>query len=165
MDLIGCIRRGPATLGWSEMPWLMRKGAFFSALFVALLLLFIPLSIVNLGDYQVNGRHVTGPYFLTHVYPWLLPLMVLLAAIAYGYWTERLWARPLPLVFWLGVDLMLLYEVVAGDVTRGDAFSYAAWGAAYVVVAWWYCYRKETVARYYQALASARGGRMTSAGG
>jgi len=137
------------------MPWLMRKGTVFSALFAAVWLLFLPLSVLNVGTYEINERQVTGTYFLTHVDPWLVPLIAIFAAIAYGFWTERSWARHLPLAFWFGVDLVLLYEIVSGD-AGSEAISYGVWAVIYLAVAWWYCYRKQSVVEYYKALEAAR---------
>ena len=151
------IRRGPCRLGWRAMPWLMRTGMWVSAVFAVMLTLFVPLAALGIGVYEINERSVSGPYFLSHAYPILLPFMVLLAALAYGYWTERLWARPLPIFFWVGMDIILLWEVLTGHGTRADNLEMAVWGAFYIIVAVWYCFYKQSVARYYRALERAYG--------
>jgi hypothetical protein len=156
MDFWRSIRKGPVSLGFEGMPLLMRVGIIGSTLFVGVWLLFVPFAALNLGTYTINDREVTGRYFLVHAYPFLLPFCGLMAAIAYGYWTERLWARPLAVWFWFAVDLLLLYLVVAGLVSSTDAVMYAFWAVAYVGAAWWYCYRKESVVRYYKALETTK---------
>ena len=155
MTVLESIRRGPTLLGWSAIPLLMRGGAILSVLFAGVWLLFVPFAAFNLGSYSINDQQVTGQYFLLHAYPILAPFVAILLAIAYGYWTERLWARPLPLIFWFAVDLVLLYEVVAGLVSTVEAGTYAMWAVLYLLAAWWYCYRKGTVVQYYQALTRA----------
>jgi hypothetical protein len=92
MDFWTSIRKGPVSLGFEGMPLLMRVGIIGSTLFVGVWLLFVPFAALNLGTYTINDREVTGRYFLLHAYPFLLPFCGLMAAIAYGYWTERLWA-------------------------------------------------------------------------
>jgi len=151
------LRRGPARVGWRAMPALMRAGTVLSALFVAIWLGFIPLAAFDVGDYSLNGRTVTGPYFLAHAYPVLLPFLALCAALAYGYWTERLWARPLPVIFWLAVDGVLFWEILAHEVVGGEATEFVVWAILYVVVALWYCFYKPSVAAYYRALERAYG--------
>ncbi len=155
MNFVTSIRRGPTVLGWAAIPLLMRAGIVLSTLVAGAWLLFVPFAALDLGTYSIDDQQVTGQYFLVHVYPILAPFIVLLLAIAYGYWTERRWARPLPLMFWFAVDLVLLYQVVAGFVTIGEAVTYAVWAVVYLVAAWWYCYQKEAVVRYYQALEDA----------
>ncbi len=155
MTLVSSIRRGPTILGWSAMPLLMRAGIVLSTLFAGVWLLFVPFAALDLGTYSIDEQQVTGQYFLVHAYPILAPFIVLLLALAYGYWTERLWARPLPLIFWFAVDLVLLYQVVAGFVGTGEAVTYALWAVVYLGAAWWYCYQKAAVVRYYKALEEA----------
>ena|SRR5437867_2938024 len=155
MTLISNLRQGPARLGWSAIPALMRAGVLFSSFAAAMILLFVPLSALNVGSYSINERVVTGPYFLTHVYPILAPYLVIALAISYGIWTERPWVRPLSLLFWLALDLGLLYEIAVGWVRAADAFVYAVWGVVYVLIVWWYFYRKTTVVSYYRKLVSA----------
>ena len=151
------IRLGPQRLGSRAMPWLMRTGMKLSVPFVAVWLPLTPLAAFNLGTYTINDRYVSGRYFLTHVYPILLPFMGLAAAIAYGYWTERLWARPLPIFFWLAVDCVLFWDILTGEGTKADNLAVAIWGVLYVVVAVWYCFYKRSVAEYYRALERAYG--------
>lgn len=156
--LFGRVRRGPERLGWRAMPWLMRAGTVGSVLFAGVWVSFVPLAALNVGTYTINDRVVSGPYFLGHAGPILLPFIVLLLAIAYGYWTERLWARPLPILFWFAIDLVLLWEIVTGDATGDDAVAFVVWGVLYIAAALWYCFFKESVARYYRALERAYGG-------
>ena len=156
MNIWTSIRKGPVSLGFERMPLLMRLGIMGSTLFAGVWLLFIPFAALNIGTYTINDRAVTGRYFLEHAYTILLPFFVLMVAIAYGYWTERLWARPLAVWFWFAVDLVLLYLVVAGSVTTTESVMYAFWAVVYVGAAWWYCYRKESVVRYYKALENAK---------
>lgn len=163
MNMWKSIRRGPVALGFERMPLLMRLGIIGSTLFVSVWLLFVPMAALNLGTYTIDDRVVTGRYFLVHAYSVLLPFLGLMSAIAYGYWTERLWARPLAVWFWFAVDLVLLYLVVAGLVSSTDAVMYAFWAVAYVGAAWWYCYRKETVVRYYKSLEDAKRGEPVGA--
>ena len=142
-------------LGWSAIPNLMRVGALLSSFMAAMFLLFVPLSAFDIGSYSINERVVTGPYFLTHVYPIIAPHLGLLVAIAYGIWTERTWVRPLAMVFWVAVDLILVYAVLVGLVPEAETVVYALWAVVYIAVVWWYFYRKATVIAYYRALASA----------
>jgi len=125
-----------------------------STLSVAIWLLFIPLSILNVGSYEINGEQVTGRYFLVHADPWLALPALILGAIAYGYWTERVWARPLPLVFWFGISLVLLFQIVSGAIGAAEAAIVGIWCVASLAVVWWYSYRKHAVANYYRALES-----------
>jgi len=154
-QFFGSIRRGPHRLGVRAMPWLMFAGIWLSAFFLFILILFIPLAALGQGTYTINNRYVSGPYFLTHAYPILFPFMLLVGALAYGYWTERLWARPLPIFFWLGIDVLLLWGILTGDDTRADNLGTAIWGVLFVVGAIWYCFYKRSVANYYLALERA----------
>jgi hypothetical protein len=77
------------------MPWLMRVGTVLSAVLVVIWLGVVPLAAFDVGHYFINGRTVTGPYFLAHAHPVLFPFLAVGAVLAYGYWTEQLWARPL----------------------------------------------------------------------
>jgi len=156
------LRRGPERLGWRAMPGLMRTGTVVSALFVVMWLCFIPLAALNVGDYSIDERVVTGRYFLAHIYPVLLPFLALCAVLAYGYWTERVWARPLPVIFWLAVDGVLFWQIVMGEVVGGDAIEIIIWAILYVVVALWYCFYKSSVAAYYRALERAYGRGMVA---
>lgn len=156
MALISSIRQGPVRLGWSAIPGLMRVGVLFSTFMGALLLLIVPLGALNIGSYSIDERTVSGPYFLLHIYPIVAPYLILLLAITYGIWAERLWVRPVALVFWLALDLILVFDVLTERVTSTDAFAYAAWAVVYILIVWWYFYRKATVLSYYRRLASAR---------
>ena len=149
------IRQGPVHLGWSAIPWLMRAGCFVSAFSAFMFLLFVPLSALNIGSYAINEREVTGRYFLAHVYPVLAPYAALLIGISYGIWTERMWVRPLAIVFWFAIDLLLLYQVAAGMVGTADAVSFAVFAVLYIALAWWYFFRKKSVVSYYRALSAA----------
>lgn len=151
------IRRGPERLGWRAMPWLMRAGIPASAFMAAIWLLFLPLAALDVGSYSIDDRVVSGPYFLTHAYPVLLPFIGLLLALAYGYWTERLWARKLPIVFWLLVDAILVWQILSGEVVGAEAIEFVVWALLYVAFAVWYCYFKASVATYYRALERAYG--------
>ena len=151
------VRLGPERLGWRAIPWLMRTGIWLSAFVAAIWLLFIPLAAVDVGSYSIDDRVVSGPYFLAHAYPILLPFIGLLLAVAYGYWTERLWARPLPILFWLFVDAILFWQILSGEVVGAEAIEFVAWALLYVACAVWYCFFKPSVAAYYRALEHAHG--------
>ena len=149
------LRRGPKRLGWRAMPWLMRTGTRASALGAAVWLLFLPLAALDVGSYSIDDQAVSGPYFLIHADLELLPFIGLLHAHAYGYWTERLWARPLPIVFWLLVDAALFGQILSGEVEGADAIGVVVWALLYVACAVWYCFFKPSVAKYYRALEHA----------
>jgi hypothetical protein len=154
--LLDRIRYGPALLGFRAMPWLMRFTTCASAALVAFWIAFAPFAALDVGRFTIDGERVSGPYFLAHAYPVMLPFLALLAALAYGYWTEARWARPLPIVFWAGVDVLLVRQIRVGDVAGLDAIGFMISAMAYVAFAVWYCYFKRTVGSYYRALARAR---------
>jgi hypothetical protein len=154
-EFVHGVRRGPERLGWRAVPWFMRKAGVASALFVAIGLLVAGLAALNIGTFTIDDRTVSGPEFLTRVYPGGLPLLALLGALSYGYWTEKLWARPLPLILALLVDVVLLWQVRGNGLARGDAPGLMAWAVLYVVIALWYCYYKQSVIAYYRALERA----------
>lgn len=73
-EFVHGVRRGPKRLGWRAMPWFMRKAGVASALFVAIGLLVAGLAAFNIGTFTIDDRTVSGPEFLTRVYPGGLPL-------------------------------------------------------------------------------------------
>lgn len=152
----GRLRRGPALLGFRAMPWLMRLTMCASAALAAFWIAFAPFAALDVGRFTIDGERVSGPYFFAHAYPVLLPFLALLAAVACGYWTESTWARPLPIVFWAGVDVLLVRQIHVGDVTGLDAIGYLISAMAYLGIAVWYCYYKPGVRSYYRALARVR---------
>jgi hypothetical protein len=134
----------------------MRLTTCASALLVAFWIAFAPFAALDVGRFTIDGERVSGPYFLAHAYPIMLPFLALLAALAYGYWTESTWARPLPIVFWSGVDVLLVRQIRVGDVAGLDAIGFMISAMAYLAFAVWYCYYKRTVSSYYRALARVR---------
>ena len=154
--VLGRLRRGPALLGFRAMPWLMRATTCVSTALAAFWIAFVPFAALDVGRFTIDGERVSGPYFLAHAYPVMLPFLVLLAAIAVGYWTESTWARPLPIVFWTGVDVLLVRQIRVGDVAGLDAIGYIVSAMAYLAIAVWYCYFKRSVGSYYRALARVR---------
>lgn len=146
---------GPSRLGWSAMPWTMRIGAWTSAIIGSVGLLVIPFAALNIGTYSIDDQRVSGPHFLLHGYLEWLPFLALTIAIAYGYRTERKWARTLPIFFWLAVDCDLAWQVFAGDVAGNDVVAYGFFAVFYVSVALWYCWFKRSVELYYRALSDA----------
>lgn len=150
------IRRGPALLGFRAMPWIMRAATCASAALVAFWIAFVPFAALDVGRFTIDGEQVSGPYFLAHAYPVMLPFLAVLAAIAVGYWTESTWARPLPIVFWAGVDVLLMRQIRVGDVAGLDAIGFIVSAMAYLAIAVWYCYFKRGVRAYYGALARVR---------
>lgn len=138
------------------MPWLMRCTTCASAALVAFWIAFAPVAALDIGRFTIDGERVSGPYFLAHAYPLLVPFLALLTALAFGYWTEATWARPLPIVFWAGVDALLVQQIRVGDVTGLDAIGFMISAVAYLAIAVWYCYFKRSVSSYYRALARVR---------
>ena len=144
---LSAMRAGPRTLGWRAMPWFIRQATRFSALFVGVWLLLIPFAALNLGTYSINGVPVTGPHMLMHGYPEIAPVVAVMAAMAYGGWTERLWARWLPFVFAVAVSCYL-------GVQPDSLGEYIPWAIAYLVFAGWYSFFKRSVAEYYSQLST-----------
>jgi len=146
-DLISAVRAGPRGLGWRAMPWFIRQATRFSALFVAVWVLFIPFAALNIGTYSIDGAPVSGRQFLVRGYLWLTPLLVVFCAMAYGGWTERLWARWVPFVFAVVVCAYLAVQ-------EAFLWDYAPWAVLYLLLAGWYSFFKRSVAAYYARLAT-----------
>jgi hypothetical protein len=153
MDILSSIRRGPARRGWSEMPLLMKAGFLFSTASGIAWGVFIPLAALNIGGFELGGQQVSGFYFLTHGYPLLTPFVAVLVVIAYGFWTERVWVRRLPLVFWSMVGLVCLYLLVSSGITTGKVVVYLMGGVLTLGLTCWYFYGKAKVTSYYRSLA------------
>jgi hypothetical protein len=146
---------GPSRLGWSAMPWTMRIGAWTSAIIDSGGLLVIPFAALNIGTYSIDNQRVSGPHFLIHGYLEWVPFLALSIAIAYGYRTERMWARTLPIFFWLAVDGDLAWQVFVGDIASSDVIEIGFSAVLYVAIALWYCWFKRSVELYYRALGEA----------
>jgi hypothetical protein len=147
--------QGPSRLGWSAMPWAMRIGAQTSTIIGFVGLLIIPLAALNIGSYSIDDQRVSGPQFLLHGYSKAFPFLALILAIAYGYRTERTWARTLPIFFWLAVDCVLAWQLFVGEVAENDVIGLGCFAVLYVAVALWYCWFKRSVELYYRALAES----------
>lgn len=77
--------------------------------------------------------------------------MLLLAAVAYGYWSERPWSRHLVMVFWLLVCVLL----IAPAFTREVGFLLSSLLLTSLLLfglSAWYLYENELVVAYYKRL-------------
>jgi hypothetical protein len=146
---------GPSRLGWAAMPWSMRIGTWISAIVGVVGLLIIPLAALNIGSYSIDSQRVSGPHFLIHGYFEVFPFLALTIAIAYGYRTEKMWARTLPIFFWLAVDCVLAWQVFHGDVAGNETIAFGLFAVLYVSMALWYCLFKRSVELYYRRLGEA----------
>ena len=155
LALIRDLRAGPPHLDPVRLPFMLRMGMRVSAFIGLLWIALLPLAALNIGQYEIDDRTVSGVYFLTHADAFMLPMVAVLLAVAYGIRTVRLWARPLMVAFWLvglvafaALDLLSREAMSGGDIVAlGELLFFAA-------VANWYLYAKPNVVSYYRALAA-----------
>jgi len=121
----------------------------WGTLFVGgLFALFLVLAPFNLGSYTIDGDAVTGPQFLRQVGLVVAFYTAVLFAIGVGLWRERAWTRPLMIVYWLALPLLVL---TSADWTVGGLVLDFLWSVAMAGIAWWYLYVRPNVVAYFEA--------------
>lgn len=155
-SIMSNVRRGPSILGRLALPQGIRSACWLAAGFASIWIVLVPFAALDMGTYSINDRAVSGPYFLTHVYPFIVPFLGILGTMAYGYWTEQLWARPLPFVLACAVAAFIISQLVFYGANVAESVSVVAWCGVITFAAWWYCYRKRSVVAYYTRLGQAR---------
>ena len=123
-------------------------GASFGGVVFLSLLLLAPF---DLGSFHVNGEQMSGPEFLVRAGWVFLFLGGILAAIGFGLWRRRTWARPLMMAYW-PVSVVLASAPSRSERSTTGLTGLLAFSVMAAVVAWWYLYRKDNVVAWFQAL-------------
>jgi Predicted membrane protein (DUF2127) len=135
----------------SEAPGLIRFWARGFSLFALVGLGAVATAAMGRGRYTVEGVPVTAEVFLRHSGLMLGGLGLYSAALGYGFWRGRTWARPLLLLLAIGFAGYGVQDVLR---TRGwdRALILALADLLFVSALYWYLYRKQNVAAYYTRL-------------
>jgi hypothetical protein len=109
------------------------------------------LALFDAGTFTLNEEPVSGPEFIRAGGLAFGVVGLLFAAIAFGLWRDRPWARPLIMLFWPA----LIVIVIALSWDTPDAVAQAvgilASAGPLALIAWWYLYRKTNVTAYFAA--------------
>ena len=144
-----------------EMPLLLLCGMGFFAFFTVVgsiaYILTLLAALLGSGGFTVNGVPTNRAGFFAEAWPTLVafpPALLAFGAIVYGLWRERPWSRAAMMGFWAAVVLISIgaqfyYPDDTATFIAGLAMTGLLW-----VVAWWYCYRKRSVAAYFSVIAS-----------
>jgi hypothetical protein len=131
------------------MPWGLRSSMWLSAFFGGLWTFLLLLAPFNLGTFAIDDQLVSGPYFLSHAGPFLLPGVALLLAIAFGIRTGRTWVRVAMVAFWTVVAVhAATWMWLADSPDWVSLLLVAVIGGSAV----WYIYGNGNVRAYYGAL-------------
>ncbi len=144
-----------------EMPLLLLCGmgffAFFTAVGTIAYTFLLLAALAGGGGFSFNGVPTDRAGFFAEAWPTLVafpPLLILLGSIAYGLWRERPWSRLAMMGFWAAIVLVS----VAAQLFQPDGTATFLAGLVMTsvmwAVAWWYCYRKRSVAAYYSVIFS-----------
>lgn len=112
------------------------------------LLLFAPFDI---GEFTYNDQAVSGPEFLRLAGPLFVIVGVLFAAIGWGLWRNKPWARPLIMLHWLALIALVVAVSWSMPEGRTQALNTLPTLVPLAVFAWWYLYRKKNVVAYFAA--------------
>jgi hypothetical protein len=139
--------------GGVRRPYLLRiwyTCALLGTVMFPAFLIFAPL---NLGEYTINDREMSGREFVQEGgLMYLLLFFLVSVVVARGLHFKRTWIRPL---LALGFNLLLLLALVLNS-SLVDASSVVN---AFLIDAalLWYLYRKDSVVQYFASTPAANG--------
>lgn len=130
------------------MPLLIKIGALLSPVFAATWFVLAVMTYAGIATGSAEAAIAVENARLTHRDPIGLSIAIVVGLTAYGFWTERFWARYSALGFSvltvaLGVDGMFGGTATLRGVVEEVAIT---------LIAWWYFFGKQTVVAYYAAL-------------
>ena len=141
------------TLTAVRKPLLIRVGQFMSGLMGVTFLAVLAFAPFDIGEFTYNGERVSGPEFLRLAGPLFLVVGALFAAIGWGLWRNKPWARPLIMFFWMALIVLIIAVAWGMPDGRGEALGTLPSLLPMAGIAWWYLYRKENVVAYFAALS------------
>jgi len=135
-------------------PLAIRILTWFAALASAGMYLSILLAILDIGPHIMGGEPVTRTEWLHIAAPLVAVIGVLMAFIAYGFATEKLWSRHVVIAMF---GLIIIYATILGALNLihhaimwRAIINASVFGAASI----WYFYFKPNVAAYFRELAN-----------
>ena len=137
----------------ASKPLLLIVGQFMSGLMGVTFLTLLGLAPCDVGEFSYNGRAVSGPEFLRLAGPTFAVVGGLFAAIGWGLWRNKPWARPLIMLWWFALIVLVIAVSWGTPEGRIEALGTLATLVPLAVIAWWYLYRKENVVTYFAAQA------------
>ena len=135
-------------------PLAIRILTWFAALASAGMYLSILLAILDIGPHIMGGEPVTRTEWLHIAAPLVAVIGVLMAFIAYGFATQKLWSRHVVIAMF---GLIIIYATILGALNPihhaimwRAIINASVFGAASI----WYFYFKPNVAAYFRELAN-----------
>ncbi len=135
-------------------PLAIRILTWFAALASAGMYLSILLAILDIGPHIMGGEPVTRTEWLHIAAPLVAVIGVLMAFIAYGFATQKLWSRHVVIAMF---GLIIIYATILGALNLihhaimwRAIINASVFGAASI----WYFYFKPNVAAYFRELAN-----------
>jgi hypothetical protein len=136
----------------SRRPFLIRVFTWFTGLASVAMYVSIFLAILDIGPHMMGGERVTREEWLHIAAPLVAVIGVLMAAISYGFATEKTWSRHIVIAMFaviiiyatsLGALSLIHHPIMWRAIINGTLFG---------VVSVWYFYFKPNVAAYFRKI-------------
>jgi len=142
-------------------PLAMAVGAFLGALWAALTAMVLPLAAAGALPLSIAGEPIPARGWMRVAGPPVIAAALVMVAFAAGVAGRRAWTRPMGPLLGAGIALYSATLGLAGAVPPAVAARAALEGILLAAAAFWYFYRKPSVAAYYVSCA-ATGRRLES---
>jgi hypothetical protein len=130
------------------MPAPFQIGSFFGILIVVVWLIVSGRALLGVADGTETGLQV-GAFPLAAADPLAFVVVIVIAAITWGFLTARWWARHAAMAFWVAHLLVL-----ATNPPRNNETEQISSHAVYVVLIAMYLYGSRGVQRYYERVSA-----------
>jgi hypothetical protein len=133
---------------FKRMPAMIKIGALSSPLFGGAWILLTVMTLLGLSTGSANAEISVGDLALTQRDPVALIFVGVVLATAWGFWTERLWARQTAVGYWALMTALGVGGLASARTTVWDVLVVASIAG----LAAWYFFRKNAVVAYYADL-------------
>jgi hypothetical protein len=141
----------------SRKPFLIRMLALLLGFVATTSGVMIAVTLVaSRGVYHINGDEVTRAEFLARAVPWLALAGFAAGSVAWAFWTQRPWARPLFVVLWTAAIASLDYRFWHDPAIDADEIFVTVFSLMMLLPVIWYFYLKRSVTTYYRVLSQDR---------